>query len=358
MMRKFCMVFLGLCIMASLAIVATAQENFGTIQGTIKDPKGAAIVGAEVTATSPALVRPQTTVTDGEGNYSFKTLPAGLYTITASATGFTPTKKEGINVVVGSQLRLDLDLPIGGASATVTVTSTNEAIDISTSKTATNITERFIETTPKGRGFNSILTVAPGVIFDSRSCSIGGGASGTSGNNPGGGVGGYSVNGASGSENAFVIDGVEVSNVRNAALGRESAIPFEFVREVQVQSGGFEAQYGGATGGVVNVVTKSGSDEFHGEAALMFTNAALNSRVRGFWQRSPTSATTAEFFRSKEDNYFTIYPGGSLSGPIFKQRLHFFTSYFPEYSSTERNIAFNAGPKTTVNAMFRSVLLY
>ena len=352
-MRKFCMVFLGLCIMASLAIVATAQENFGTIQGTIKDPKGAAIVGAEVTATSPALVRPQTTVTDGEGNYSFKTLPAGLYTITASATGFTPTKKEGINVVVGSQLRLDLDLPIGGASATVTVTSTNEAIDISTSKTATNITERFIETTPKGRGFNSILTVAPGVIFDSRSGSIGGGASGTSGNNPGGGVGGYSVNGASGSENAFVIDGVEVSNVRNAALGRESAIPFEFVREVQVQSGGFEAQYGGATGGVVNVVTKSGSDEFHGEAALMFTNAALNSRVRGFWQRSPTSATTAEFFRSKEDNYFTIYPGGSLSGPIFKQRLHFFTSYFPEYSSTERNIAFTAGPKTTVSKTLR-----
>ena len=90
------------------------------------------------------------------------------------------------------------------------------------------------------------------------------------GNNPGGGVGGYSVNGASGSENAFVIDGVEVSNIRNAALGRESAIPFEFVREVQVKSGGFEAEYGGATGGVVNVITKSGSDEFHGQGSLSF----------------------------------------------------------------------------------------
>src|SRR5580765_105149 len=287
-MRKLFMFVLGLCIVASFAIVAVAQENFGTIQGSVKDPKGAAIVGAEVTATSPALVRPLTTTTDGDGRYGFNTLPAGIYTITASATGFTPTKKDGVNVVVGSQLRLDLDLPVGGASATVTVTSTNEAIDVSTSKTATNITERFMETTPKGRNFNSILTVAPGVIFDTRSGSAGGGATGTNGNNPGGGFGGYSVNGASGSENAFVIDGVEVSNVRNAALGRESAIPFEFVREVQVQSGGFEAQYGGATGGVVNVVTKSGSDEFHGEGALMVTNAAMNSRVRGFWQRSPT----------------------------------------------------------------------
>jgi hypothetical protein len=345
--------FTVLCLPLVLGAVALGQENFGSIRGTIKDPKGAAIAGGEVTATSPALVRPQTAVTDGEGRYIFQSLPAGLYTVTASAPGFTATKKDDINVVVGTQLKLDLELPVGGVAGEVTVTSGSEAIDVTTSKTATNITERFIETTPKGRNFNTILTVAPGVIFDSRAGSIGGGVSGTSGNNPGGGVGGYSVNGASGSENAFVIDGVEVSNVRNAALGRESAIPFEFVREVQVQSGGFEAQYGGATGGVINVVTKSGSDEFHGEGALMFTNSLLNSRVRGFWQRSPLNATVAEFFRSKEDDYTDIYPGGSLSGPILKQRLHFFTSYFPEFHRTERSIAFIAGPRTSVNRVTR-----
>jgi hypothetical protein len=338
-------------MVASLAIVATAQENFGSIQGTIRDPKGAAIVGAEVVGKSPSFTK--TATTDGDGRYILPTLQPGVYTVTASASGFTPTKKENIQVVVGAQLSLDLELPVGGVAGTVTVTSTNEAIDVTTSKTATNITERFIETTPKGRGFNTILTAAPGVIFDTRSGSAGGGASGTSGNNPGGGVGGYSVNGASGSENAFVIDGVEVSNVRNAALGRESAIPFEFVREVQVQSGGFEAQYGGATGGVVNVVTKSGGDEFHGEAALMYTNSLLNSRGRGFWQRSPLSATTAEFFRSKEDDYASIYPGASLSGPILKQRLHFFGSYFPEFSRTERSIPFTTGARTSVNRVTR-----
>ena len=292
-----------LAFLVGTAVSVSAQENSGSILGTVKDEKGAAIVGAEVTATSPSLVRNQTTTTDSQGAYVFTTLPPGLYSVTAAASGFSTAKKEGINVVVGTQLRLDLALPVGGVAGSVTVTSNAEAIDVTTSKTATNITERFIETTPKGRNFNSILTVAPGVVYDTRAGSSGGGASGTSGNNPGGGVGGYSVNGASGSENAFVIDGVEVSNVRNAALGRESAIPFEFVREVQVQSGGFEAQYGGATGGVVNVITKSGADEFHGEAALMFTNSGLNSRVRGFWQRSPTNAMSQSFPCGK--NYST-----------------------------------------------------
>ena len=150
---------------------------------------------------------------------------------------------------------------------------------------------------------------------------------------PGGGVGGYSVNGASGSENQFILDGVEVSNVRNAALGRESAIPFEFVREVQVKSGGFEAEYGGAVGGVINVVTKSGTNQFHGQGALMFTSAGLNSRTRGFWRGNVANVTQPQFFRQKEDEYNTFYPGFSLGGPILKDRLNFFSSYFPTIRS-------------------------
>ena len=243
-------------LLLATAVSALAQDNSGSLQGKVKDEKGAGIPGAEVTATSPALVRPQTVTTDSQGSYVFSSLPPGVYSVTASQTGFSSVKTEEIKLVVGSQLKLDLELPVGGVAGSVTITSSSEAIDVTSSKTATNITEKFIENTPKGRGFNSILTVAPGVIFDTRAGSAGGGMTGTSGNNPAGGTGGYSVNGASGSENTFVIDGVEVSNVRNAALGRESAIPFEFVREVQVQSGGFDAQYGGATGGVVNVITR------------------------------------------------------------------------------------------------------
>ena len=351
-MKNIFRLFLALSfVLASTAVFA--QENSGSIQGTIKDQKGAAIAGAEVTATSPSLVRPQTTTTDNQGGYVFRNLPVGIYTVQASQAGFSTVKKDEIGLRLGSELRLDLEMPVGGVAGSVTVTSEAEAIDVTSSKTATNITERFIDNTPKGRSFNSLLTVAPGVIFDTRAGSSGGGVTGTSGNNPGGGVGGYSVNGASGSENAFIIDGVEVSNIRNAALGRESSIPFEFVREVQVKSAGFEAEYGGATGGVINVTTKSGSDEFHGRGSFSFTNSLLNSRARGFWQRLAADPSRAEFFRQAEDTYSSVYPGFSLGGPIIKQRLHFFTSYFPEFTRTERNIPFTAGAKTSTNRVTR-----
>src|SRR5262249_14461266 len=152
--------------------------------------------------------------------------------------------------------------------------------------------------------------------------------------------------------------------VRNAALGRESAIPFEFVREVQVKCGGFEAEFGGATGGVINVVTKSGSDRFHGEGALMFTDAGLNSRPRGFWQRNPGNAVRSEFFRQKEDEFRAYFPGFSLGGPILEERLHFFGSYFPEVNRTERSVNFvpsTAFPdglqKTTTNRLVRHFAL-
>jgi len=328
-------------------VVAQAQENTGSIRGTVKDQSGAVVPGAAVTATSPALVRPIELVTDSAGVYIFPRLPVGAYTITAAVTGFKTVKKEAIDLRLGAELTLDLALTVGSVAETITVKGESEAVDVTSSKTSVSITQNLIDMTPKGRSFNSILTVAPGVIFDSNAGSVGGGMTGTSGNNPAGGVGGYSVTGASGSENNFVIDGVDVSNVRNGVLGRESAIPFEFIAEVQVKSGGFEAEYGGAVGGVVNVITKSGSNNFHGEGAIMFTSAGMNSGPRGTWRRDPRDATMPQYFDAKEDEYQTYYPGFSLGGPIFKDRLHFFSSYFPQLSRTQRSINYVTGGART-----------
>ena len=340
------------------AFTVFGQENTGSIQGQVKDPTGAVISGAKVTIESSALVRSLDVMTDGAGNYSFPKAPVGTYSVSVTRQGFKTVKSENITVSLGRVSTVDFEMPAGQVSESVTVTAGGgESIDLTSSKTATNITEKFMDNTPKGRTFNSILAAAPGVVFDTRSGSAPGTATGTSGNNPGGGVGGYSVNGASGSENAFIIDGVEVSNIRNAALGRESAIPFEFVREVQVKSGGFEAEYGGATGGVINVITKSGSDEFHGQVSLSFTNSLFNSSPRGFYQRLAADQSQAEFFVPREDSYSSIYPGFSLGGPILKQRLNFFTSYFPEFTRTQRDIAFLAGPKTTTNRITRHYAL-
>jgi hypothetical protein len=352
--RSFAGVMLSALLGALFAVVpALAQENTGSIKGTIKDPTGAAIAGAKVTVSSPTLVRPIEVTTDQEGLYRFAKLPAGVYTISTSQTGFKTVKNEDIRITLGSDLTLDITLSTGSVTESVTVSASAEAIDVSSSKSATNITETFIDNTPKGRTFNTLLQAAPGVIFDPRAGSMGGGATGTSGNSPGGGVGGYTVNGASGSENQFILDGVEVSNVRNAALGRESAIPFEFVREVQVKSGGFEAEYGGAVGGVINVVTKSGTNQFHGEGALMFTSAGLNSGTRGFWRANAADVTQPQFFRQKEDEYTTLYPGFSLGGPILPDRLHFFSSYFPTIDRTERSINYPNGAETTTSRTVR-----
>ena len=331
-----------------------AQENTGSIRGTVKDPSGAVVPGAAVTATGSALVRPIEIATDSAGVYIFPRLPVGTYVITAGLTGFKTVKKEAIELRLGAELTLDLVLAVGDVMETIIVKGEAMAVDVTSSKTSVNISQNDFDMTPKGRSFNSILTVAPGVIFDPNAGSVGGGMTGTSGNNPAGGVGGYSVNGASGSENNFVIDGVDVSNVRNGVLGRESAIPFEFIAEVQVKSGGFEAEFGGAVGGVVNVITKSGSNDIHGEGALMFTNAGLNSAPRGTWRRDPRDATVAQFFRAKEDEYKTYYPGFSLGGPIIKDRLHFFSSYFPQFSRTERSINYTTGGlRTSSNRITR-----
>ncbi len=336
------------------AFTVFGQESTGSIQGQVKDQTGAIISGAKVSATSPALVRQLDAMSDSSGTYQFPSMPVGTYSVSVTRQGFKTVKSDNVTVLLGKTATVDFELPAGEVSESVTVTAGgSETIDLTSSKTATNITEKFIENTPKGRTFNSILTAAPGVVFDVRAGSAAGGSTGTSGNNPGGGVGGYSVNGASGSENAFVIDGVEVSNVRNAALGRESAIPFEFVREVQVKSGGYEAEYGGATGGVVNVITKSGSDEFHGQVSLSFTNSLLNSAPRGFYQRLAADPSQAEFFLPKEDSYSSVFPGVSLGGPIIKQRLNFFVSYFPEFTRTQRDIAFTAGAKESSNKITR-----
>lgn len=356
-------------LLALAAPLAWAQESTGSIVGTVKDQTGAAIPGARVKATSPSLVRTLETVSDQEGAYRFPKLPAGTYSITVEQNGFKATKNEDISLRLGDELKLDVALVAGNVTESVVISATSEAIDVSSSKTATNLNEKFIDATPKGRTFNSLLQVAPGVIFDPLAGSAAGGSSGsgpgiasagnptvttgTNGNNPGGGTGGFSVNGASGSENIFIVDGVDVSNLRNGALGRESAIPFEFVRELQVKTGGLEAEYGGALGGVINVTTKSGSNVFHGEGLLQWTGSALNSGPRGFWRLKPSDNSKAEFFRQKEDDYKDIFPGFSFSGPLIKDRLNFFTGYYPTLTHFDRSVDYVNGTRSTATKVTR-----
>ncbi len=325
----------GLLVLSLLVApvgVAFAQERTGEIQGLVSDEQGAAIPGATVTAESRTLPKPLQAVTDSLGRFRFFNVPIGTYTMTVSLTGFS-THKQTVEVKLGSQITANAKLGIGQVTEVIEVTGTTLSIDPTSSRSATNITSDQIENLAKaGRGFNTLLTLAPGVFLEPKN--------GTQG------VGGVQVGGSSGSENGFYIDGTEVSDLRRGSLRDGNNIPLEFIQEVQVKTGGYEAEFGGATGGVINVATKSGTNAFHGSLGVQYTGDGLNAPDRGFYQRSPLNADQSDFFKPKEDPYSIWSPSFTLGGPILNDRLHFFAAYSPDRESTTRAIDYAKGTQT------------
>ncbi len=313
-----------LALVLSLGAPAWAQEQRGALEGTVRDGQGAVLPGATVEARSAALIGVRTVVTDAAGTYRFPALPPGDYLVTATLPGFREAKSQIITLSVGQVLKSDLTMALAGVSEDVQVTAGQTVLDVASARTTTTISAKLMEQLPRGRTFNTLLQVAPGVRQEPKAGSAG--------------VGGYQFDGASGSENVFIVDGVDVSNIRNASLGTSDAIPFEFLQEVQVKSGGFEAEFGGALGGVVNVVSKSGTDKYHGEALYQFSGSSLNTGPRGTFRRDPFDATKAEFFQADEDDYTQQFTGLTLGGPLLRDKLRFFAGYVPEVYDTDRSI--------------------
>ncbi len=304
--------------------LAFGQENTGRILGTVTDESGAVITDAQIVATSPSSPKALETMSDTNGNYTLFNVPLGVYTVSVSKAGFATVRQQNVNVTLGAQVNYNPKMSVGQVTQVVEVTDSVVSLDTTSSRVSTNISSSQFEGLAKGRNFNSILALAPGVRNEVKSGSQG--------------VGGIQVDGSSGGENAFLVDGVDTSDVRRGSLRQQFALPFEMIQEVQVKSGGYEAEYGGATGGVVSVATKGGSNEFHGEGWFQLTNDALNAGDRGFWQRSPRNANVADFFRPKEDQYHIYYPGGRFTGPLLRNQLFFSAIYSPELEHTDRTI--------------------
>jgi len=321
-----------LCLLLFSLVPLQAQENFGTILGTVTDATGAVVPDAKISASTPAFPQPLETVSDNQGNYIFPQVPIGTYSVTVGKVGFATVRQQRIVVNLGSRVTYNPKLEVGQVTQVVEVAAAAISLDTTSSRTSTNISSQQFDGIPRGRTFNSILALAPGVRQEVK----GGGV----------GVGGFQVDGASGSENSFIVDGVDVSDVRRGSLRAQSAIPLEFIQEVQVKSSGFEAEYGGATGGVINVATKGGSNAFHGQGYLQWTGSSVNAGDRGYWQRSVANAAIAEFLRPKEDDYRVLYPGGAIGGPIVKNRIFFFASLAPELEHTDRSIAYPSGARS------------
>src|SRR5215813_3684100 len=212
---------LVLGLFGSAFAVLGAQEVTGSIQGEVKDQTGAVVAHATVIATNPQ--RDFKTTTNKDGVYRFDNLQPGVYSISATASGFSGVKVENVTVQLGKTLSVVLEVKAAGASESVTVTATTEPIvDVTSSKIATNVPQERIDVLPKTLGFSSIINVAPGTRQEDK-------------------AGGFQIDGASGSENRFVVDGLDVTRVFGGQLGSTKNIPYDFVKEVQIKSAGYEA---------------------------------------------------------------------------------------------------------------------
>lgn len=298
-----------------------AQEQRGSIQGQVKDASGAVLPGVTVVAKGNALPAGTTSVSDGEGFYRFPGLPPGRYEVTTDLTGFAPGKVEAVDVGLGQIKTVNFALSLAGVTETVSVSAASPLIDVKQNAAFANITREVIENMPKGRDFTSVVTVAPGANSESK-------------------LGGISIDGASGAENIFVVDGINTTSIRTGQSAK--GLITDFIEEVQVKSSGYNAEFGGAMGGVINVITKSGANAFRGDVGAYYSANSLNGEVRPTLRLNPSNTTVAEYVTYDDDDVTRWEPGFTFGGPLFQNKAWFFTGYIPSLQKSERTAPFNA----------------
>ncbi len=232
-------------------------------------------------------------------------------------------------MVLGKATTIDIRLEVGQVSESVVVSAESVMVDTQSSSSAVTVDKTFFDLIPKGRSFYDLISIAPGARNESK-------------------AGGYQVDGASGSENTYYLDGMEVTNIQTGVLSDQNKVPVEMIQQVQVKNGVMEAQYGGAMGGVVNAVVRSGSNEFHGEAGFYFWNDAMQARPRPTLEMDPNDATRlkARYFQNTLDPYSTWNPIFSLGGPLIKNKVFFFSGYMPTKTTTNRSVTFLSNNQT------------
>jgi outer membrane receptor protein involved in Fe transport len=349
-LRRFATIIPVILIAALLLPVAFGQETTAGLQGTVKDPTGALVPKAKVEVTSPALIGAKKLDTDAGGYFRFANLPPGVYTLVITAPNFRTYKREKIELTVGRLPTIDITLEIGTTSEVVEVTGAAPLVDVSQSKVATTISEEVLKDIPKGGSYQSLIQLAPGARVEPLQAPTGGNAiTGGFSNHQGTNQGnGFQIDGASNTESSYLVEGMETAS---AFDGTSSAnVPMEFIQEVQVKTSGFEAEHGGALGGVVNVIQKRGSNAWHGSIFSYYTGDAFNAAPNRTLRNNPNSVADSttrtpsapEFFQATKDHYRIAEPGFELGGPIVKDRLWLFVSSVPRFANLARTVNFQA----------------
>ena len=336
-LRSIGVLLLGL-ILASFT-TATAQERFGSLSGTVTDQSGAAVPGATVTATNKESRRARSVATGVDGAYRILDLDPGRYLVVVELSGFQKAEDENLLILLGRNIEFSPKLQIGAVTEVVNITGTTPQIDPKSVTLTHNVTAEEFDRIPKTRSFQSIALVAPGV-------------------NQGDIEAGFQVHGASGSENSYTVDGV-VTNSLIDGRARQNTV-FEYLQEVQVKTSGVNAEYGGALGGVISAVTKSGGNTFSGEGHYYYTGNGLSASPVPRIQLSPFDNQTVFNLQDAKQKDNRNELGGSIGGPIVRDRLFFFASVSPRFvrRTNEYTFADGTGPLSqsqTLNQMFGKV---
>jgi Carboxypeptidase regulatory-like domain len=327
-MKNFRFMSVVLSLVIAMSITSFGQTTTGTIEGKVTDSQGAVVPGASVTVSGQTAGFNQTVTANENGVFRVERVPSGRYKVTVAAiSGFAQTT---VNAQVAAEKTTSADVTLGISATSTTVDVTEDplgiVIDSTDSKTQTSIPSELIEKLPLGTSFSAALKVSPGTNFSSL-------------------TGGFSVDGASKAENTFSIDGQEVTSFRSGTLDGVQNVPTALVKEVQVKTGGFEAEHGGASGGVISVITKSGTDQFRGEFGTQFATSKLQPNNRFALQNTGTTAVAQRLFaiQTPKDGSLDFFPTAYISGPIVKKNLWFSGIYSPQIFTTTRTVNyFNA----------------
>ena len=318
---------------------AAAQAPSGKVVGKVSDTQGGPLPGVTITADSPRLVGQANTVTDETGIYRIFSLPAGTYSIRFTLPGFKTLTRRDIIVQLEATLTLNIQLEQTALAEEVTVVGQSPLIDVkSTVKGGTMNKEVFMQL-PRSRDFTGLLATVPGVQYE-------------------GNQGGLSVDGASGTENMFYVDGTNINDLRKGLQAQ--SIVMEQLEEVKVTASGYTAEFGGSMGGVVNVISRSGGNEFHGDAFGYYNNNKLwmDGKVRDGLRLSPYAASPYtkemyEYYNSDDlyygggkerDDYQRMEGVFNFSGYVIKDKLWFFGSFNPKFARTYADRFFTVDP--------------
>ena len=326
-MTRFRTYFFSLLGVLLLVGSIAAQAPTGKITGVVLDDQQMPLPGVTVEADSPSLVGMASAVTDTNGVFRLFGLPSGRYTLKFTLPGFNTVNRQDIIVRVEQTIRVAVEMSPGAIEEEITVVGESPLVDVKSTTKGMTLTKEMFEMLPRGRNFDTLVTAVPGVNSEPY-------------------AGGLSVDGASGAENMYYIDGMDITNMDQGS--RDQSAAFEFVDEVQIVASGYQAEYGGSMGGVVNVITRAGGNEFHGELIGFYSGSKLNGTERDSLRLNPLDTSQAEYVNYEtgkgldaalgRDAVNRYEVGFSLGGYIIRDRLWFFGTFLPVFQDTTRHV--------------------